>query len=873
MKRSYANLSEDSAFAAENLDYLEQLELSKQNTDIFNHLPEVKSSCTALSTEDVVKAFSESDFSQTTTSNEWPQLIRKYGYRVANTNPLYSKTHEESIHQLSAFSSHLSADAPDDMIALYCGKIAIDCDHLSNQEERQWLYEAFENRLNSTQEEKKIILNEILAAELFEKHLSLKYVGQKKFGLEGEEALIPCMNTLITMLSKQSYNDIIIGMAHRGRLNVMTNVCGMKTKAIFDMFAGLNKNTRNTSGDVKYHLGFQSARKINQKEVNISLACNPSHLEFIYPVALGQVRSRQSRWSSTGIIIHGDAAIAGQGVVMEALNMNSSAAYNVNGVIHITIDNQIGFTTSKKSESRTSFGAADVAKVIEAPILYVNADCPESVYQAAILASNYKSKFKKDIFITLLGYRRLGHNESDEPSMTQPMMYQKIKAHPSVLDTYSKSLINNKIISETEYNEMFEDVKTKLKDGAALIHETNKAEDNLWKSHESNDWREQYQSQYPKKDLEKLSLELSTLPENIKPHKSVLNVYKNRQLMAEGKKPLDWGMAELLAYATLIRDGFNVRLTGQDCQRGTFSHRHAIINSTLSNQQFNIFDNISKNQFEVHNSTLSEQATLGFEYGFTTYDPNTLTLWEAQFGDFANGAQVIIDQFITSGVQKWNQHSGLVMLLPHGHEGMGPEHTSGRIERFLQLCGQTNIQVCVPTLPSQIFHLLRRQMLRKIRIPLVIFSPKSLLRLPQASSSLEDLSSGDFKLVIDDEHMEKPDRVIFCTGKVYYDLLNYRNEKNKNTAIVRIEQLYPFPEEEVKKIIAQYGANNHYVWCQEEHKNQGGWYRLNPRFNACLQDKNKIVYSGRPPAASPAVGYYAQHLEEQSSLVEEAFNI
>lgn len=873
MKRSYANLSEESAYAAENLEYLEHLELSKKNMDIFNHLPEVKSSHDSLSTEDVIKSLSETSFATGIINNEWPQLIKRYGYRFANTNPLCPTTYEESIQHLSTLSNNLTPDVPEDMISLYCGKIAIDCDHLSNQEQREWLYKAYENRLNPSQEEQKIILNEIAAAELFEKQLSLKYVGQKKFGLEGEEALIPCMNTLINMLSKHSYDDIIIGMAHRGRLNVMTNVCGMKTKTIFDMFAGLNKNTRNTSGDVKYHLGFQSTRLINNRKVNISLACNPSHLEFIYPVALGQIRSRQSRFCSTGIIVHGDAAIAGQGVVMEALNMNSSEAYNVNGVIHITIDNQIGFTTSKKSESRASYGAADIAKVIEAPILYVNADCPESVYQAAIIATDYKNKFKKDIFITLLGYRRLGHNESDEPSMTQPLMYQKIKTHPTVLYSYSQSLIDKKIISETEYSQMIDDIKSKLKNGAALIHETNKAEDNIWALHESNNWREKYKSQYPLKSLKALSFELSKLPEGLKPHKSIENVYKNRQLMAECKKPLDWGMAELLAYATLIRDGFNVRLTGQDCQRGTFSHRHAIVNSTLSNNQYNIFDNISKHQFEAHNSTLSEQATLGYEYGFTTYDPNTLTLWEAQFGDFANGAQVIIDQFITSGVQKWNQHSGLVMLLPHGHEGMGPEHTSGRIERFLQLCGQTNIQVCVPTLPSQIFHLLRRQMLRNIRIPLVIFSPKSLLRLPQASSTLEDLSKGEFKLVIDDEPNNKPDRVIFCTGKVYYDLVNYRAENNTNTAIIRIEQLYPFPEEEVKEIIKKYGENNHYVWCQEEHKNQGGWYRLNPRFNACLPDKNKIIYSGRPPAASPAVGYYAQHLEEQSSLVEEAFNI
>ncbi len=875
MKKDYKDFQDTQSLSAENLNYLESLEYDKNDLVEKLNLEKVHSDFTSLSKDDVLKTFSNDDkvsSSHLEVKDDILSAVQSIGYRFADTNPLDPRVTPPEISDFNQFGYNLKGKIPTTYLSQYCGKLAIDHSFLIDVAKVNWLNSQIESNISLEINKKINILNDLLRAELFEKNLSVKYVGQKRFGIEGLESLIPCLNTLLESYSKNGVQSVTIGMAHRGRLNVMTNICGMSTKTIYDMFTGVHNKTKNTSGDVKYHLGYDSHLLINNDSIHVSLACNPSHLEFIYPVVMGEVKANAKKMNSKAVVIHGDSAVSGQGIVMESLNMSETYAYGIGGTVHIVLDNNIGFTTLK-DQTRSSFGCADIAKFVQAPIIYANADCPESVYKATIIASNYIDKFNKDIFIVIIGYRRLGHNESDEPSMTQPQIYKFIKSHPTAIEIYKNKLIKEGVLTQGDFNDSVNRIKSKLRSGE-IISPYKVTEYHAQYVHLDNfNWEEAYDSKVSGEILKELGQKISLIPDSIQPHRSIQNVYKQRQLMIDGQRSLDWGMAEMLAYASLLKEGFSLRLTGQDVERGTFSHRHAYVHCELTGNSYPVLKAISSN-VNIHNSTLSEQAVLGFEYGYSIQTENELVIWEAQFGDFANGAQVIIDQFITSGEQKWDQASNLVLLLPHGHEGMGPEHTSARIERFLQLSGQQNIQVCVPTMPSQIFHLLRRQLKRNYKKPLIVFTPKSLLRLPAASSKLEELSHGEFQLIIGDhEKFNDTDRLIICYGKVYYDLLQYRDENKLNTAIIRIEQLYPFPKSKFQDILKKYTKVDKFIWCQEEHKNQGGWYRLQEKFNSCLPSGKTLMYTGRQPAASPAAGYYAKHLEEQMQLVKDAFEV
>lgn len=734
---------------------------------------------------------------------------------------------------------------------------------------------------------KKIELFEYLvAAEGLEKYIGSRFVGQKRFSVEGGESFVPLMNELIQRAGTQGVKEIVIGMAHRGRLNILVNIFGKAPAQLFSEFEGKHATTER-SGDVKYHMGYSSNIETEGGPVHIALGFNPSHLEIISPVVEGSVRCRQDRRQDLNcntaipVLIHGDASFAGQGVVMETMNMSQTRGYKTGGTVHVIINNQIGFTTSCPEDARSTRYCSDLAKMFEAPVIHVNGDDPESVILAIQLALDFRMEFNKDVVVDLVCYRRHGHNESDEPSITQPGMYNIIRQMPTTLTRYAEKLEQQGIIGQDTLLQKVMTYRNSLDAGhpvvAKLLPDT-KALDLYvdWTPFEGRHWTENTPTGVEKSKLTDIAKRLLKFPANFNLQKQVAKEMENRLKMNEGEIPCNWGYAEVLAYATLLNEGYSVRISGQDCGRGTFSHRHAVLHDYNTDETYAPLANISEHQgrFSIYDSLLSEEAVLGFEYGYSSADPKALVIWEAQFGDFVNGAQVVIDQFISSGEQKWGRLCGLVMLLPHGYEGMGPEHTSARPERFLQLCAQENIQVCIPTTPAQCFHMLRRQMVRPFRKPLVVMTPKSLLRHKYATSTLKELEEGGFQLVIPEIDAITPDkvkRVVLCSGKVYYDLLELRRtEEINDIAILRVEQLYPFPMDVLTNQLASYKNAKEVVWCQEEAKNQGAWYSCKHSFKEALAKGQRLYYVGRPAAAAPAVGYLSRHLEEQEKLVTEA---
>ncbi|MDE8034586.1 2-oxoglutarate dehydrogenase E1 component [Actinobacillus equuli subsp. equuli] len=772
----------------------------------------------------------------------------------------------------------------------YLGTIGLEFMHVQDMEQRNWLQAKIESTLNKplfSHEEKVNLLTELTAADGLERYLGAKFPGAKRFSLEGSDAFIPMMKEIIRHAGRQGMKDVVMGMAHRGRLNMLVNVLGKKPAELFDEFAGKHADD-NRTGDVKYHQGFSSDFDVDGERVHLTLAFNPSHLEIVSPVVIGSVRARQERIRDTehnkvlAVTVHGDSAVAGQGVVQETLNMSNARGYKVGGTIRIVINNQIGFTTSNPNDTRSTEFCTDIAKMIQAPIIHVNGDDPEAVAFAARMAVEYRTLFKRDIFIDLISYRRHGHNEADEPLATQPMMYSIIKKHPTPRKVYADRLVAEGVLSQDQATEIMNNYRDALDNGDRVVAEWREMDMAAvdWLQYLNYDWTAPYESKFPLDRFQTLAKRVCEYPESLRPHSRVEKIYNDRKEMYEGKKLLDWGMAETMAYATLLDEGTHVRLSGEDAGRGTFFHRHAVVHNQNDGTGYVPLAHLHANQgrFEVWDSVLSEEAVLAFEYGYATTDPKTLTIWEAQFGDFANGAQIVIDQFISSGEQKWGRMCGLVMLLPHGYEGQGPEHSSARVERYLQLCAQQNMQVCVPSTPAQVYHMLRRQAIRKMRRPLVAISPKSLLRHPLAVSSLAELVDGEFQTVIGeiDSNIKakKVKRVVMCSGKVYYDLLEQRRQNEQtDVAIIRIEQLYPFPYEDMKKVLEPYAHVKDFVWCQEEPLNQGAWYCSKHNFEASIPEKAKLAYTGRPASASPAVGYMSLHTQQQKQLVAEALTL
>ncbi|MEO8401712.1 MAG: 2-oxoglutarate dehydrogenase E1 component [Gammaproteobacteria bacterium] len=767
----------------------------------------------------------------------------------------------------------------------YCGTIGIEYMHIPHLEEVAWIQQRMEQLwpvFSVPKEEKLRILDRLVVADGLEKYIGFKYVGQKRFSLEGGDSLIPLLDTIVNRGAETGIKEIIIGMAHRGRLNVLVNVLGKEPAKVFAGFEGKGI-ANNNSGDVKYHMGYSSDINTKYGAIHLALAFNPSHLEIVSPVVQGSVRSRQRRRRDTQqklvmpIQIHGDAAFAGQGVVMETFNMSQARWFTVGGSIHLVINNQVGFTTSNPKDARSGWYCTDVAKMVDAPILHVNSDDPEAVVFAAKLAVDYRAQFKKDIVIDLVCYRRHGHNEADEPSATQPIMYKVIKALPTTAALYANKLVAENVIDNNQEKQLVDNYRNQLDIGKSVVDvlEGNSTYEfsNSWEPFVDQPWTVKANTAVPLSKLKEIGDKLDTIPENFVLQQQVKKLIETRQKMTNGEQPLNWGYAEIMAYATLLDQGYPIRLCGQDSCRGTFSHRHAVLHDQNTDELYIPLSHISPNQVQINliDSLLSEEAVLAFEYGYASAEPNNLVIWEAQFGDFANGAQVVFDQFISSGEQKWGRLCGLVMFLPHGYEGQGPEHSSARLERYLQLCAQNNMQVCVPTTPAQTFHMLRRQMVRPYRKPLIVMTPKSLLRHPLATSTLDDLANGEFQNVIpeiDNIDSKIVDRVVICSGKVYYDLLDKRRtQKLDNVAIIRVEQLYPFPEEQLKEILAAYKQAKKIIWCQEEPMNQGAWFSSQHHLLACLDSKQVLSYAGRAASASPAVGYLSVHLKEQEELV------
>jgi 2-oxoglutarate dehydrogenase E1 component len=774
---------------------------------------------------------------------------------------------------------------------IYCGSIGSEYMHIVDTATRRWLISRMENakgNLTLDPEKQRWVLKLLTAAEGIEVYLHNKFVGQKRFSLEGGESLIPILDELVMGCSSKGVSEIVIGMAHRGRLNVLVNILGKSPALLFDEFAGHSASSPPgvSSGDVKYHMGFSSDIDTPTGPIHLTLAFNPSHLEIINPVVEGSVRARQDRAGIDGkdqvvpVLIHGDAAFSGQGIVMETLNMSQTRAFETGGTIHIVINNQIGFTTSNPQDARSTLYCTDIASMIQAPVFHVNGDDPEAVVFVSKLALDYRMTFKKDVVIDLICYRRLGHNEADEPAATQPMMYKKIRGLKTTRRLYAEKLIAEGVISAETAESMERDYQSRLDHGQVVSRPLSQnpkySYTHQWNEFHGHEWDVPADTSVSLDRLRFCSDRMLRLPAGFELHPRVAKVMDNRRKMAAGALPLDWGFAENMAYATLLMEKYHVRLTGQDVGRGTFVHRHAVLHNQLKREEYIPLRHLDKDQgrADIYDSLLSEAGVLGFEYGYSTTMPYTLVIWEAQFGDFANGAQVVIDQFISSGETKWGRLCGLVLLLPHGYEGQGPEHSSARLERYLQLCAEHNIQVCSPTTPAQIFHLLRRQLLRPYRKPLVVMSPKSLLRHKLAVSTLEELTSGHFQPVIgevDEIDLRQVTRYVFCAGKVYYDLLEARREAGlKHVAIGRIEQLYPFPTELFKAELAKYPNLEEFVWCQEEPKNQGAWYQSNHHFRDNLAPHIRMSYSGREPSAAPAVGHFHEHIQQQKAVVDSA---
>ena len=898
-------------------------ELSKEWFDFFTNLPKLPNSNGEISHQKIINEFRNfsrnSDVLKKSVDERQGKVIRliqsyrNRGHLKAKLDPLgmmerrlvedlniefHGLSHEDLNEEFYTDTFNTEAeklplrDIIQKLEDIYCGVIGIECNHIMDSSERRWFQNKFESKLKGysfNEKEKLNIYERLNSAEGLAKYLSAKYPGMKRFGIDGAESLVPLVETVIQDCGSLGASQICFGMAHRGRLNLLVNVLGKLPSDLFSAFSEDFELEGASTGDVKYHLGFSSNFDTPGGEVHVSLFNNPSHLEIVDPVVIGSVRARQDRINDKDrskvipVLLHGDAAFSGQGVVMESLQMSQTRGFNVGGTIHIIVNNQIGFTTSNVNDSRSTDYSSDVAKIIQAPVIHVNGDDPEMVVNAAKIACKYRNKFKKDIVIDLFCYRRRGHNEADDPSATQPLMYEKISNHPSVLNQYENNLMKEGILDAEQSKKIKSNYRKSLEGGESVAKNlAKKPNDSLWFDWEPYldvKWWPKVDTKYSKKELKKLGKEIISVPKEFNMGSQASKIFADRHEMNQEKIPINWGYAEVMAYATLLKDGYPIRLTGQDVRRGTFSHRHAcIFDSQTGMGHISLSELAEKNKtsFDIYDSLLSEEAVLGFEYGYSATWPSGLTIWEAQFGDFANGAQVVIDQFIVSAQHKWERLSGLIMLLPHGYEGQGPEHSSARIERFLQLCASENIQVCVPSSPKQIFHLLRRQAIRKMRTPLIVISPKSLLRNPQAVSTLDDLSDGSFECVIDDELDNKNDvkKIIMCSGKVFYELIEKRNkEKRHDIAIIRIEQLYPFPYDDLEEILLRYQNVHEYIWCQEEPLNQGAWFSHRHRIQRVLDrlgNNNEVKLVSRPPAAAPAVGLMKLHLKQQETLINEA---
>jgi len=776
---------------------------------------------------------------------------------------------------------------------IYCGSIGSEYMHIIDTHKKRWIQKRIETRLmeglSFDASIKKNILERLVASEGIETYLHTQYVGQKRFSLEGGESLIPLLDEVVQSGGKHGIKEVVIGMAHRGRLNVLVNVMGKSTKDLFLEFEGKVGGKDNGSGDVKYHQGYSSEVMTPGGPVHLTLAFNPSHLEIINPVVEGSVRARQERRHDKEhnqvlpILVHGDAAFAGQGVVMETLNLSQTRGYKTGGTVHVVINNQIGFTTSDPFEARSTLHCTDIAKLVQAPIFHVNGDDPEAVVYVAKLALDYRMKFNQDVVIDIVCYRRHGHNETDEPFATQPIMYSHIikLATPPVL--YAEQLVKENVISQTDYDNMVQNYRTALKAREMVTpRRLDKFEFGVnWKPFVGKKWTEPCDTSLSIETIQKLSTRLTMYPDDFQLHRTVERIMQNRKEMFAGNLPMDWGFAETLAYASLLEVGYPIRLSGQDCGRGTFAHRHAVLHNQLRRGTYLPLQHLSPKQapFLVINSLLSEEAVLGFEFGYASSEPNSLVIWEAQFGDFANGAQVVFDQFISSSESKWQRLCGLAVFLPHGYDGQGPEHSSARLERYLQLCAEDNMQVCVPSTPAQFFHMIRRQMLRPYRKPLIVMTPKSLLRDKRSVSTLQDLTNGQFENVIDDigiQNLDSVKRVLLCAGQVYFKLLDARREKGleQEVAIIRIEQLYPFPRLIVEQLIKKYSNVKQWFWVQEEPRNQGAWRFVRARLMETMRLPNfSVSYAGRLPSASPAVGYYKVHHEQEKELLNQAFDL
>ncbi len=862
----------------------------------------------------VVVASSDAEMGRKRTAVQ--QLIAAYrnvGARWADLDPLkrverapipelesafygFSDADQEAVFDTgNTFFGRATMSLRDLMNALretYCGTIGAEYMYITDQAQKRWWQQKLESirsKPNFNADKKRHILDRLTAAEGLERFLHTKYVGQKRFSLEGGESFIASMDELIQRGGSIGLQEIVIGMAHRGRLNVLVNSLG---KLPADLFAEFDHTAPEElpSGDVKYHQGFSSDVSTPGGPVHLTLAFNPSHLEIVNPVVEGSVRARMDRRADPKgkqvlpVLVHGDAAFAGQGVVMETLALAETRGYTTGGTVHIVINNQIGFTTSDPRDSRSTLYCTDVVKMIDAPVLHVNGDDPEAVVLATQIALDYRMEFQKDVVVDIICFRKLGHNEQDTPALTQPLMYKKIAVHPGTRRLYADRLAAQGFGAElgdamVKANRAALDAGKNTFDPVLTNFKSKYAVD--WAPYLNRKWTDAGETGISLSEWKRLSARLTTIPDGVTPHQLVKKVYADRAAMGRGDTPVDWGMGEHMAFASLVASGFPVRLSGEDCGRGTFTHRHAVIHDQnrekFDEGTYTPLQNVADGQapFVVIDSILSEEAVLAFEYGYASNDPNTLVIWEAQFGDFVNGAQVVIDQFIASGEVKWGRVNGITLMLPHGYEGQGPEHSSARLERFMQLSADTNMQIVQPTTASQIFHVLRRQMVRNLRKPLVIMTPKSLLRAKDAASPLSEFIKGSFQTVIPEHRELRADRVkrvIACSGKVYYDLVRRRDERgSEDAAIVRVEQLYPFPHKAFAAELKKYPNATEIVWCQDEPQNQGAWFFVQHYIHENMQEGQKLGYSGRGASASPAVGYSHLHQEQQKALVEGAF--
>jgi 2-oxoglutarate dehydrogenase E1 component len=930
-KNNMQKWQQESYLAGNNADYLEALyesylknpdKVDQKWKDYFVNLAN-GSQAPAISHEDIREQFRiaaktthQKENTGTTVSVDSQQLTkmlgvtqlveayRQHGHRLATTDPLNLtilprlSILELSYHGLSETDLASTFTLPilgnvsfrlseiiQRMKKIYCGNVGTEYDYITNEEELNWIKQRLETidyQSLFSLDEKKKILADLVMADGLEKYLGSKYAGQKRFSLEGGDSLIPALNEIIQSAAAQGVKECAIGMAHRGRLNVLLNILGKSPQDLFNAFEGKLDDRDNRSGDVKYHLGFSSNIESQYGIIHLALAFNPSHLEIVSPVVAGTARAHQRcRHDKDGvqvlpITIHGDAAIAAQGVVMETLSFSQTRGFQTGGSIRIVINNQVGFTISNPKDARSTPYCTDIAKMIEAPVFHVNGNDPEAVCFVARLAADYRAKFHKDVFIDLVCFRRHGHNEADEPSATQPLMYKVVRAMPSVYEIYGQQLIEKKLITPEELTQYVDNYRALLDAGKSSIKTVSVPPSGNWTPYLSNlDLALQADTKVAKEKLVALAHQLEKLPEGFVLQAQVAKMMEDRKKMTSGELLLNWGYAETLAYAVLLDKKFSVRLCGQDAGRGTFAHRHAQLYDQNNGSTYYPLASINTaddSTFTCVDSLLSEEAVMAFEYGYAASDPTSLVLWEGQFGDFANGAQVVIDQFLSSGEQKWNRLCGLTLLLPHGYEGMGPEHTSARLERFLQLCAQDNMSVCVPTTPAQIYHLLLRQMVRPVRKPLIIMTPKSLLRHKLAVSSADELATGQFKLVYPEtDEIKSADvkKVVLCSGKVYYDLLQKRRDvKLNHIAILRIEELYPFPKQQLMDELAKYRNAKTVIWCQEEPLNQGAWYQINFQLRACTVEQGRdLDYVGRPACASPATGSAKRHAVEQETLV------